>query len=710
MKNGLKWSITGVTALTLLLLLVFERYSSATATKPLTKGGAAVKGIVTDSHQRPLAGATVYLINTSQIDMTPITPADILSGKAEAYDEPLEDIVNNPVTVKTLPKGVTDKNGKFSVKGVDKTARYYAFTVPSAKDPDHIPGGDASRASFSPKTVGILNIRMSWQVPSDSTYIGTTACYVCHAADADADEQSCKHHGHALMFHKMNQDSANQDAADHVGSNWNDFANKFTLATDYKTPVAPATSIETLYFQEYNSTSSNKFVIYENTPGTINPTIYVKAFLWKTAAGVYNITLQNVITPTDPNNFATFVVPMTMGGYIRQRILVKVPNLKGLYKMLSYQSLTGSASQGTQSGYDRSRKPFVEGGSGGGSFTDFFDTTKNLIKFPTSATSNISCAVCHLGGGSYASFTDPATGETLAHTVADPNGVIDLGGDGSAQDVGVNCEQCHGPGSRHREEALKSVQNAGVGKPSVDTTAKFIVNPQMLGADRASLICGRCHDTSGILANSSTNFPPVGISRAQFLANYANPANKGALPSSFWQDGTHQKGGHHGFVYSNWLLSKHSRNEMRMIACDDCHNAMGNSPYRYSLFGDPDVTDGTGLCQQCHSSVVIGDHVLQQTGSVMKSEGMRCPTCHMPRVGKGGAGRVATLIGTPTGAATDVNLEYWENDQSSHVFDVPNKFNAGVAGQLPGNAMPIPYTNSCGTCHDASKLQFQAPQ
>ena len=405
----------------------------------------SVKGVVTDSHSRPIVGATVYFIDSSTLDTTLITPANILDGSAENRDEPLEDIVNDAAKVKTLPKAISDKNGKFSVKGLSSASRFYAFVAP--KDTDHLPGGDASRIAFSPKAItkSGLQIKLSWSTPTAATFIGTSACYVCHGAGSKLDMTSNKHHGHALMFHKPGQDTANQDSNNHTGSTWNDFVNKFTLATDYKTPVAPATTIETLYFQEYNASQSNKFVIYENAPGTnIDPTtgkkgeIWLKAYLWYNAAGQYNVTLENVINPSDPNKVLAFTVPLTMGGYLRQRLLLNAPGLKGLYRFISYQAFTGNASQGLMSNYDRTRKPFSETGAGGGGISDFFTVnatpSKSLLTPYTSfvtKTSASSCAVCHIGAGTIQKYTNPTTGEALAHTVADPNGVYDLGGDGS---------------------------------------------------------------------------------------------------------------------------------------------------------------------------------------------------------------------------------------------------------------------------------------
>src|SRR6185295_13592550 len=83
----------------------------------------SLKGVVTDSHNRPLSGATVFVIDSTTLNR----PADILSGVSEAYDEPLEDIVNNPDLLKSLKvkQAKTDAAGKFSTKGLISTSTYY---------------------------------------------------------------------------------------------------------------------------------------------------------------------------------------------------------------------------------------------------------------------------------------------------------------------------------------------------------------------------------------------------------------------------------------------------------------------------------------------------------------------------------------------------------------------------------------------------------
>jgi cytochrome c553 len=105
--------------------------------------------------------------------------------------------------------------------------------------------------------------------------------------------------------------------------------------------------------------------------------------------------------------------------------------------------------------------------------------------------------------------------------------------------------------------------------------------------------------------------------------------------------------------------------------------------------------------------VDAGEHAVEKTGNAMSGSMTACGDCHFGKTASTGAGRPGLILGTPTGASTDANIVYWENDITSHMLDVPSKFSYGTAGVKPGSAMPVPYTGACGACHDASKLQYQ---
>ena len=75
----------------------------------------------------------------------------------------------------------------------------------------------------------------------------------------------------------------------------------------------------------------------------------------------------------------------------------------------------------------------------------------------------------------------------------------------------------------------------------------------------------------------------------------------------------------------------------------------------------------------------------------------------------GDAGAYGRFIKIPPykDAAEEEKSAYWEGNINSHTFKVLLKTNVGVRGLSPGRAMPIPYTNSCGTCHIVAELPFK---
>lgn len=559
-----------------------------------------------------------------------------------------------------------------------------------------LPGGDASRTAFSvltlPKKPG-LAIKISWtQQNEPATYLGTTACLVCHSDY----QENFKQHGHKLGLQVPGNRTALQDISSHPS--FDDFLVKFTEAAAYTDP-----GVKVLFFEGYDSTRSfDKWKVLEDAPVG---TPMVKVYLWKTS-GTYKVTMENLVNAGDPPR--TYTVALTYGGAVfKSRLLLSLPGRKGRYPFLQFQSFSGTPSDGSNAFYDRTRTEFRDY-----HMDWFFNAGTGLFTIPAaSKTMEGSCLGCHATG--YTQWQDPGTGEILSDAVDDVNGAFDIDGDGGLDEINIGCEVCHGPGSKHRTEALKGPEL--IGKTMVPNGGKFIVNPKYLTAGRSSMICGRCHDRpqgnsalqkNDIPLDAAGNFPPPGISRDEFLANYTS--RKGAALSDFWDDQLHSKSHHQ--QYTDWLRSSHARNGEKLVACSHCHEAHGpdNAPYRGFLKHDPDDPNSM-LCQECHA-IDVSEHTEEYTGDNMTGSGTACVECHMPKTAKTGAGRYGLLLGTPTGASSDANIVYWENDISSHLMDVPSKWSKGVASTQPGKAMPTPYTNRCGTCHDPSALPYYPPE
>jgi hypothetical protein len=631
--------------------------SSATAAAVTTASGT----VKTPSGQG-LAGATVYLVPATMVDTTTILNATVLDGEAEAYDEPLEDLANATGVQST----VANAGGGFSFANIGQ-GDYFVWAQPAVGDTEYLPGGDISRNAYSSTTLANqgINITVSSSPSASATYIGTSTCLVCHT-----DYEDHKLTAHALGIRETGVDSGHQDRSKFP--DFDDGLENFLDAADY-------TGGTVLYYEDFDSTRGfDKFKVFEGATG--GGTVYFNAYLWKdTADDKYKITLVNIINGTDPNMLLP--VKMTYGGAVyKQRHLVGITDRLGHYPFLQYQHA------GSESHYDRSRKQWRD------YHADWYwDDTNQEFKAPdVSKTFEANCASCHFTG--YTTWQDSGTSEWLADAVNDANGV-DFDGDTYREEINVGCEVCHGPGSEHQ------TANA----------ARYIVNPENLTPSRANQICGQCHDrvkgngsnVNDQPLNSSDLMMRPGTSRADFLANHTT--RKTAAASSLWDeiDAVHSKSHHQQF--SDLLKSKHYRNDRRLVVCADCHDlhyAEHSHQLRYSLSPDSD------LCQQCHA-IDVTDHMLEEIGTTMSGSVTPCVSCHMPKTAKTGAGEYGVLLGTPTGASTDENIVYWENDVTSHVFAVPSRFTA--MGKTPGSAMPTPYTNECGICHTAGQLQYLDP-
>ena len=676
-RQGLRRGFTWVafTAITGLLAAGCDSSNGgSTADDSLTGTVANTAGI-------PLVGAIVYLVPASAVSTEEITGAGVLAGTTEGFDEPLEDAVAASGT--TFTQGVTDTAGAYEISDVP-TGMYFVYVAPAAGDTEHFPGGSLCRVAVSDAALRgtARDITMSSSPPASARYMGMTVCLVCHTSYTDE-----KAVAHRLGFRRTGRTTSLQDTSEHPEID--DGLAYFLEGNSYDdgTPVYHYDRDATRGFDDFKTSLTD--------PSDDGGVVWAILWLWKDErTGEYKITIENVGNPDDPNNFSEHVAQLTYGGAVqKQRYMIDWPGREGLYPILQFQT------HGDDARYDRTRKVFrdyhldfywSDGGTVG-------DPSDDLITAPD-ITRNISrnCLGCH--ATNYTQYV-ASTGEVLCDTVEDnTGGDYDIDGDGKLNDLNTGCESCHGPGSNH-------VALAG---------PRYIISPEYLSPNRQVQLCGRCHNRQAGAdpiggdhpLNADSEFPPPGISRSEFLAEYVAADHKGPLASEYWADFSHAKSHHQ--QTPDFIKSAHYRNDNRLVTCSDCHDVHGGTGYRRVLIADPDAAESP-LCTICHGddTPATGVHTAAMTGQSHGAAVASCASCHMVKTAKTGSGTYGFVLAPPTGDEEDDGTIYMENDITSHVFDVPGKENIGVRGVLPVSAMPIPYTQSCGTCHDPSNLQYE---
>jgi hypothetical protein len=676
-----------------------------TAATVATQGGrppqqaGALRGRVVSA--TPVAGATVHLVPVTAIDTTSrLTASAIYAAPypAEAFDEPLEDTIRRRGAA--FPQATTDVAGNFVITNVPD-GKFFVHVTPAPADAEHLPGGDASRASVPADRLRgrTLTITLSSRPSPAARFTGSSACLTCHK-----DQQHWQQTAHKLGWTVPGAPGKLQD---------------FSRHPQYAAPLESFPEVDSyargtrLELGDYDaSRGDDKFKLRAFGDRRVAIDMpYADVYLWRNSADKkYFITMVNRLNPRDPNSPAHLEIKLLYGGEVHdQRYIVAVPPAlaarQGWYTVLRYNM------SGRDNRLHRERRVWHDykfwmwwsSGSDGR-----YGTPDDALTAPPVNTNTVQtmCAACHLTG--WERYQDKATGQFLVRAVNDPAGDANIDDDPQLDEINVGCENCHGPGSEH-------VANGG--------KSRFIVNPALLSAERSSVVCGRCHDrrqgyggpTNGYTqAISETGeLAPPGISRHELITKFTDPVKKGPTmrgggrEDNIWADDVHSNKPHQ--QYADFLKSKMYRNDRILVTCSDCHDMHGRTPNPRWLIHD-DSTPSSPLCQRCHQ-VEVRAHMQAKLGATMKGEQTRCIDCHMPGTANTGgvAGEFGRMLKTPpyADAQEEEADAFWEGGLRSHVFDVPRKTNVAVKGVAPGRAMPIPYTGACGTCHLVSELPFK---
>jgi len=612
---------------------------------------------VTDTSGAAVQYATVYAIPSADVEALASVPLTLQSNgnyTADALnaDEPLEDLINGNYTpagggVATYQYGVTGADGTTQLPGIASSTDTYFIYVQPADANAHLPGGSVSRTAVAGTALDdkVTNIEMSTKPSDSATFVGSSSCLGCHT-----DKSDVKKTAHKTGFMNTGNPSGLQDLSEFDGDD-GDFDATAALTEKFTETGT------TVYFYDYDSTRKfDKFKTSETDPGA-GHTVAATVEVWKDSAdGKYKMTFTNVLNPADPSATFTEIVDMTYGGGVYKQRYMTAQGASIHVLPLQYNA------RGDETAPERTRKVWRDYHldwwlNSAGTSTQTFKAqpaNNNAV--------DIQCASCHFNG--YSVSKDGA-GVITATAVPDVNGEENPVSH-QHQEMNIGCESCHGPGSEH-------VAAGGAGAA--------IVSPQNTTPERESTICSQCHsrpqanDSLGIKKdgplNTANKTMVAGTSRAGFLANYTTRHDASLTAGDLWSDGLHSKSHHQ--QYTDFIQTSMYRNGSQLQTCASCHDNHAPGTDRHQLSG----TSDDSLCATCHGDINSSDHQIDKAGYDM---GATCIECHNVKTSSSGAG-------------DNVTGTYPHGDISSHLFDVPTKSQVGSA------KMPVPYTNTCGSCH-----------
>jgi predicted CXXCH cytochrome family protein len=230
-------------------------------------------------------------------------------------------------------------------------------------------------------------------------------------------------------------------------------------------------------------------------------------------------------------------------------------------------------------------------------------------ELPRARFAEAKCSGCHTTGFEF--YKDPAANHWKARGTGE---------------LGISCERCHGPGSRHVSEA-----NAAKARgESVKAGATTIVHPlKDLTALQQTELCGQCHGRNTNKTSIDLAFPQdfrpgdVDMTTRVRFWNYsatANPnENKYFYPND-WAKRNRQQ-------WQDFTKSKHF-NKAGM-SCVTCHTFHGK--WEEAQLRQP----STELCVGCHTANGYANRPNAEMfdESPMQKAGVRCVDCHMPKIG-----------------------------------------------------------------------------
>jgi len=186
------------------------------------------------------------------------------------------------------------------------------------------------------------------------------------------------------------------------------------------------------------------------------------------------------------------------------------------------------------------------------------------------------------------------------------------------QDLGVNCERCHGPGSEHVNAAASAQKLSAESRADIKEKIKdTIVNPARLDPLRSSMICAECHSFRDVYAD--------GFRAGANYSDFFLPVMQYRLPaqdSAYWPDGRPRWISNEAFgLWQSQCFLKGG------ATCVTCHSPA----HDIDIARNPQLRpNNNALCLKCH--MAIASNVVGHTHHAANSSGSSCVECHMPAV------------------------------------------------------------------------------
>lgn len=276
-----------------------------------------------------------------------------------------------------------------------------------------------------------------------------------------------------------------------------------------------------------------------------------------------------------------------------------------------------------------------------------------IEELPKGRFAEAKCSGCHTTGFEF--YKDAAAG----HWKAKENG---------KGEIGIACERCHGPASKHVAEA----EAAKASGKTLDPAATTIVHPlKDLNPLQQTQVCAQCHgrNTNKKISDISfqQGFLPGDVdmtSRSRFwtYSNTSNPDEYKYFWPNDWAKRNRQQ-------WQDFQKSAHfNKANMSCLTCHTFHGKAEGAQLRQK----PEE-----LCVGCHTNASYAKRGNAEmfAGSPMHKAGVQCVDCHMPKIAY-------------RSDKTDSGPHQW--DTSSHTFMVA----------LPATEKAQGVRSSCAQCHE----------